>query len=46
MATKLSLIIHLMYVIARAHASTHVTSLMHVKISSTTSVYDMYRLGH
>ena len=41
-------LLHLMHVIAHTHmhASTCATSLMHVKIACTTSVYNTYCLGH
>ena len=39
-------LLHLMRAIARAHASTLATSLVHVKIARTTIVYDTYLLGH
>ena len=37
---------HLMRAIARAHASSCATSLMHVKKAHTTFFHDAYCLGH
>ena len=42
----LSSLIHLMSAIACAYARTRATSLMRVKITSTTTVYNTYCLGH
>ena len=43
---KSSSLLHLTCAIARAHARTRATSLMHEKIAHTTSVWGTYRLGH
>ena len=40
-----SSLFHLMLAVARAHASTRVTSLMRIKDSTPTSVYNTYSLG-
>ena len=37
---------HLMHAIACTQASTHITSLMHVKNSTCHFIYDTYCLGH
>ena len=39
-------LLHLIRAIARAHASTRTTSLMRLKKSTATSIFDAYCLGH